>query len=472
MRKYRLASLIITFIIIFVFSNLLVAQSKYRELNPYDTSTQLNPYNTNQLDRVKQNRASSYSKMQSRYINEKNSNINDYFNYETGVVTYNSNLYNTDHFGMSDEFGRKYDRFYDYKAGNQLYGKEYYNTDYFVRTDNFGNKYDKFFDYKSGSASYGKDYKNLDYFYQTDEFNEKKDKFFDLNEGVYKYREDFQAESDFQKYEGDPRHYDKQVISQKDYDIDLRRDKLQQDNFYKYDRYGNKYDKFFETPVNEQKTKYNKQKDLIQKYEKPEKPEKQNVYSEYPSMDRRRQGRVRQSTPYTKDQRDRNAIIMNDNYDRYHPYDYYRTRKYHPYRIYDPYYYDYRVRYHPRGHYRYYYPYRYYTRYYYPYNYFNLYYNRGGWSFGFGLNIGYPYYYDDSYYDYYDDGYVTYDDYDYYYKPNRSSNSLYKGEYYIGIDKFDARKYSERNKSTFSLDKREKSYSPFKESLKKSLVKE
>ena len=125
MSKYRLASLIITFIIIFVFSNLLVAQSKYRELNPYDTSTQLNPYNTNQLDRVKQDRASSYSKMQSRYINEKNSNINDYFNYETGVVTYNSNLYNTDHFGMSDEFGRKYDRFYDYKAGNQLYGKEY-----------------------------------------------------------------------------------------------------------------------------------------------------------------------------------------------------------------------------------------------------------------------------------------------------------------------------------------------------------
>ena len=143
MKQYKLISLVICFVVLIVLTNPLVAQSKYRQVNPYNNAGQLNPYKTYKVDRVDNDRASQYSKMQSKYINNEDSNINDFYNYNTGSVTYKTNLYDTDHFGRNDELGRKYDKYYDYEAGNPIYKKDVYNTDYFVRTDNFGNKYTK-----------------------------------------------------------------------------------------------------------------------------------------------------------------------------------------------------------------------------------------------------------------------------------------------------------------------------------------
>ena len=516
MKQYKLISLVICFVVLIVLSNPLVAQSKYRQGNPYNNSGQLNPYKT---DRVDKDRASQYSKMQSKYINNEDSKINDFYNYNTGSVTYKTNLYDTDHFGRNDELGRKYDKFYDYEAGNPIYKKEVYNTDYFVRTDTFGNKYDKFYDVKSGSTSYGKDYRQLDYYNQTDEFDSRKEKYFNSDDGVYQYKRDLDSEREArefksntiskklnfenddelrklrgtrrdeyvkQKYENvirentDPKiyqNYNKTLLSQKNYDIDLKRDKIQKDNFYKYDRYGNKYDKFYETPVNKQRTDSNEFPTIQSKYNKEkyfrknvEIQDKNKPYSKYSSKDKLRKDRTRPGQYSTKDQPDKHKIIIydDDNYydDWYYPYDYYRTRKYHPYRVYDPYYYYYDVKRYPRHHQRYYYPYRYHRRYN-PDNYFDFYYNHGKWSFGLGLNIGYPYYYEN----YYDD-YVYYDDNDYYYSRQGDNNDYYKDRYYVGLDKFDARKYSEKSKPSLGVEKGEKTFTPFKESLKKKLVDE
>jgi len=535
MKQYKLISLIICFVVLIVLTNPLVAQSKYRQVNPYNNTGQLNPYKTYKVDRVDNDRASQYSKMQSKYINNEDSNINDFYNYNTGSVTYKTNLYDTDHFGRNDELGRKYDKYYDYEAGNPIYKKDVYNTDYFVRTDNFGNKYDKFYDSKSGSTSYDKDYRFLDYYNRTDEFNDRTDKYYNLDDGVYKYKGDLIAEREVREYKNkridkelnfkndktfkelngierdkyaekkwkekfetnnDPRYYqsyDKTVLSQKDYNMDIRRDKIQQDNFYKYDRYGNKYDKFFETPVNKQRTDSNEFPTVQSKYNKDKYfrknvdiQEKTKSYTKYPSRDKSTKTKSRPRGRQNIDQPEKDAFIYIDDdngdyyahiYDNeryYYPYDYYYySRKYHPYRRYNPYYYEYNIIHYPRQSHRYYYPYRHYRRYY-PNDYFNFYYNHGKWSFGLGLNIRYPYYYGD----YYDD-YVYYDDNDYYYSrqsdndyyySRQRDNDYYKDRYYVGVDKFDARKYSEKSKSRPGVESREKLQNPFKDSLKKTLV--
>ena len=234
-------------------------------------------------------RSSLYTEKQNKHIGPGNPSINKFFNYDAGAVSYKSNLYDSDPFSKHDELGRKYDLFFDYEAGNPLYNKPAYNTDYFVRTDNFGNKYDKFYDEETASVNYNKLFYDIGYFDQINELHQQTDKFYNYGDGVYRYRaeENFDDNAiiyrvgyierqvwdpkdeyigkltgnDFREYIGEkyleykklPFHlvyenYNKSLASQQDPSIDTGREHVNVDYFTKYDRYGNRYDKYFETP--------------------------------------------------------------------------------------------------------------------------------------------------------------------------------------------------------------------------------